>query len=390
MITVNEEEKEEEEEEEEEIMSGTTRIYLLNPPVTIIYGGLFILAAIATTLINLVALFILVKSKANRSNAIFFSLTFFDLCVGTVLLPFMTYQVMATDLVDDFWVDIFRTYLSSVFIGTLSLNLILIGVDRYVLLTKFPIYDKVMSKNNIVFMLASCFVVTTLAPMLRFTGNNAAYMFSLVLIFYAPLISISILYPLLTRTVYKKQKQLLEEEQRKTSAISLAVITRNEEFSGSNELLEPTTRQCIATKLSNALRFNNLIKRDSWQSIQSENSGVDVSTGQIISQFNKKQQLAKARIIKIVQNSGLLFACYFMCAMPFNVWLILNTVNIYCSGDDDNSKRILDEYSLQNLYIFATFIGTLNSFLNPLIYMFKIPIFRSTFKKYYRKVTLIS
>lgn len=363
----------------------TTRIYLLNPPVTTIYGVLFIIAAIVTTFVNLVALFILAKSKANRSNAIFFSLTITDLCVGCILLPFLAYQVLATDLVNGCWVDIFRTHLSSIFIGTSSLNLILIGIDRYVLLTKFPQYDRVMSRRNIIGMLAFCFTVPTLSPLLRFTGNNTAYMFSLGLIFYTPLISISILYPLLTRTVYRTQKHLLEEEHRKTSAISLAIITRNEDFSGSKELSDATI-----SKLSTAFNFKDLIRKDSCQSNLSDferGDTPDASTNQILSQFTKKQQKAKARIIKIVQNSGLLFACYFVCATPFNVWLILNTTNSYNSDGGDGGKTI-DEYSLQNLYVFAIFIGALNSSLNPLIYMFKIPAFRSTFRKYYKKVAI--
>ena len=86
-----------------------------------------------------------------------------------------------------------------------------------------------------------------------------------------------------------------------------------------------------------------------------------------------KQKRSRKQGLKVAKSVAILLGVYLICSTPFNIWLLMTIIR-----SKDISVR-----ALNNLYIFANFLGTLNSGLNPLIYISKQPKFRKIFRRYF-------
>ena len=78
--------------------------------------------------------------------------------------------------------------------------------------------------------------------------------------------------------------------------------------------------------------------------------------------------------MKIVKAGFIVFATFYICWLPF---FIAVAIQMY-SGDYTNKI-------LNMIRLFATFLATINSFVNPIIYAFRLPAFRAELGKMFCK-----
>ena len=131
-------------------MNCSTRMSSLEPPLTTIFGVMFISVSVFASVTNGFVLFVLRKPsrKVTTSTKILTSLAVSDLFVGMILSPLTSWQVLSTSL-NDCRMEYTRHYLVLLLTGSSVLTLGLISFDRYILL-KLSNYSKYMTRRKLI------------------------------------------------------------------------------------------------------------------------------------------------------------------------------------------------------------------------------------------------
>jgi 7 transmembrane receptor (rhodopsin family). len=290
------------------------RFSLIEPPATHIYATLFIVFAIVAAFTNITALCVLWSPRTiSKSNRILVSLAVSDMMTGLLGFPVSAYELLSNQK-DSCDFDNFRAFVSLVLTGSSNLTLALISFDRYLLLTKYSKYNKVMSSRLLTILILICWIYPSVTPALKYVKNPYPYLASLVLIFYGPILFIIVFYCLLVREIYQSGKNIQQHGRKHLTG---------------KKKIAPTDD--------------------------------DITTPSANAQLKRSEK----RHLKTAKAVAALLACYCVCMAPFNLWLVCSIVN--------GSHPFIDLLSLQHWYVFGVAVAGWNSCLNPFFYLSKQP-----------------
>lgn len=333
---------------------------------------LSVLAVLTTAINSLVITAIIVTRKLHHpANYLICSLAVTDLLVATLVMPFSIVYI-----VKDMWImgEVMCTIWLSVDITCCTcsiLHLAAIAVDRYRAITDAVEYSRKRTSLraavtiSVVWLLS---ILISLPPMLWGNHKNkkeqnecfikheniAFTLYSTFGAFYIPLILILILY----YKIYQAAKILYYK--RRPSPMNKLEINGHkipmcsDREQKSNDVLtipeksmsEPSTdgdRGCISAASPN---FQPHSERSS-----------------------KRQRISGARERKAAMTLGLILGAFVICWLPFFIQEVINNICISCIPSNE-------------ITTFLTWLGYLNSLINPLIYT----IFNEDFKKAFHKL----
>ncbi|XP_062591909.1 G-protein coupled receptor moody-like [Saccostrea cucullata] len=120
--------------------------------------------AIVGTILNLLAIFVLIKGRLHRQSPFKFVLNLFvsNLLMCSVCLPIISSYSFSVNLENN-GACAFYGYVIYSILGTAVLNIVLISLNRYFLIVRFTLYRKIYTARNMRIMLA---VVWTFYPVL--------------------------------------------------------------------------------------------------------------------------------------------------------------------------------------------------------------------------------
>ena len=312
-----------------------TRMAFLQPPLTYVFGIMFILISIMAFFGNAVVLAILrLPGFRSKSHKILASLAISDVLVGSVLSPITAWQVLNSSSLSNCSADAVRRYFTVLLVGSSVLTLAVISYDRYILLTRLTNYHIHMTRNKIIGLLIFAWAFPGSVPLLQFAGKYP-YLSMVMLIFAGPLIVLVISYVLITTAVRAKENTLRSYASEK---------------SGDDE---PSVSYTSTTNVEHEIK--------------------DKSPAAV-----KYHERSKERNhIRLAKTVAILIMCYFLCLTPLNIWITLDLINA--------SHPFIDKTPHQILYICAMITSQMNSCFNPVIYFLK----NSEFKKGFRKLLKI-
>lgn len=177
---------------------------LIREPWTYIVLMIFAILAILASIGNTIALVILCKPsmRSSKSNRMVMSMVLSDLLVGYVLLPFCIYQISGESRVQDCTIETIRIYISVSTLGTSSMNVGLIAIDRYLLTVNLTNYRQQRSNKKLTCLIFVTWVVPFACLSLRHF-NKYAFLLLLAFIIFGSMAALIIFYVLLIRTVKK-------------------------------------------------------------------------------------------------------------------------------------------------------------------------------------------
>ena len=196
-------------------MNCTTCMSLLEPPLTFVFGFMFIVTSVMATVGNGFSLFIIWRPglKLTSSTKILTSLVVSDLLVGIILSPLTCFQVLNYISLNDCEIDYARRYLFFFLCNTSGLTLVVISYDRYILLTKLTNYNKFMTKNKLIVLLILAWLVPALIPLLQLKiFGPYVYLFGILTVFFGALVFLIISYSCIVKVIRQKEKQLETHE----------------------------------------------------------------------------------------------------------------------------------------------------------------------------------
>ena len=318
------------------------RITLLESSTLYTYGALSVLCGIIASLGNLIALYILMSEQRTKSNKILSSLAISDSLTGFIVFPLNAYQSFSKPAQSNCTIDLARSYFALVMIGSSVLTLVVVAIDRYILMTRFASYDIIVTRPRINVVLVICWLFPAVTGSLRMFSSTGIlakiYEFSMILIFFGPVLPLAVSYCLLVRLIYISRKRI------NSHALKISSIRKS-----SNEKFEMTLAShregCAA---------------DARESPNNEET--------------RKKDKGETRHLKLAKSVAVLLGCYILCLIPFNMWIVLDLT------------KALNPYVLQHLYVFAIFAGAVNSCINPFIYLSKRPGFKKSLGTIFRKI----
>ena len=315
------------------VMNCTTRMSVLGPPLTTVFGAMFIVTSIAAAAGNGFVLFVIWRPGYNiaSSTKILTSLAVSDLLVGIVSSPLTCWQVINYISLKVCDIDIIRRYFLFFLCVTSGLTLALISCDRYIHLTKLTNYNKYMTKRKLVALLLLAWLVPALIPVfqLRIFGRYV-YLLGLLFCFFGILIVLSFSYCCIFRLIRRKEKKL------KNYDIPLAVVD-----SDKNK------------------KFREYYKK-------SNDNGSDIDCND--KGRSRQRALGERKYVALGKSAAVLIICFLLCNSPFSLWSILVLLNA--------RYNFLEMKAIQILYVISTWAAQFNSCVNPLIYFLKNPEFR--------------
>ena len=319
-------------------MNCTTRMSTLKPPLTTIFGSLFILVSIMATVGNGFALIIIWKPgrKITSPTKLLTSLAVSDLLVGIVLSPLTCWQVLDYISLNVCEIDYARRYFYFFLCVTSGLTLALISYDRYVLLTKLTNYNKYMSKKKLITLLTLAWLVPALLPVFQIKiFGPYIYFLGVVICFFGVLIVLIISYCCIVRVIRKKEKKVLNH------VIELQLVECSNDTTTSEKRKEPKSKYVNEKDMSKKL------------------------------DQREKKYVALAKFVVI------LILCFLLLNSPVSIWTILSLINVKYDFFNENFMDIC--------YITASLAAQFNSCVNPLIYFFKNPEFRRRAKSFLKR-----
>ena len=307
-------------------MNCSTRMSSLEPPLTTIFGVMFILTSFIASIANSLVLFVLWKpgSKITSSTKILTSLAVSDLLVGMILSPLTCWQVLSTSL-RDCNIDYIRRYFVVFLTGSSVLTLAMISYDRYTLLTKLTNYNKYITKRKVIAFFVFAWLVPAVIPVLQLKiFGTVAYLVAVTIIFFGPLLVLICSYYFILRVIHRQERTL------RTYDLEVGAVSED-----------------------------NINKGTSKNSFH-----------QIILTERKKRKERKQ--IALAKSVTVLIICYTLCLMPSNAWMMFHLLN--------SKYKFLDWKVFHAWYIISTLATQLNSCINPVIYFLKNPEFRKRAK----------
>ena len=317
-------------------MNCTTRMSVLEPPLTTVFGAMFILTSIVAAAGNGFVLFVIWRPgyKIASSTKILTSLAVSDLLVGIVSSPLTCWQVLNYISLKVCDIDIIRRYFLFFLCVTSGLTLALISCDRYIHLTKLTNYNKYMTKKKLVALLLLAWLVPALIPIfqLRIFGR---YVYLLALLFcFFWYINCSDIQLLLHISIDSQKRK-------KNYDILLGVVDSDK---------------------------NNKF-REYYKTSNDKGPDIDCSD----KDRSRQRVLGERKYVVLGKSAAVLIICFLLCNSPFSIWTILVLL--------DARYNFLEIKAIQILYVISTF----NSCVNPLIYFLKNPEFRRRAKSLFQR-----
>ena len=314
-------------------MNCTTRMSTLKPPLTTIFGSLFILISIMATVGNGFALIIIWKPgrKITSPTKLLTSLAVFDLLVGIILSPLTCWQVIDYISLNVCEIDYARRYFYFFLCVTSGLTLALISYDRYILLTKLTDYNKYMTKRKLIILLILAWLVPDLIPVfqLKMFGPYI-YFLGIVICFFGILVVLIISYCCIARVIRKKEKKVL------THVKELPLAETSTDTTNCEKGKEP----------SNLTKNNRVNEKD----------------------ISKNVEQREKKYVALAKSVAILILCFLLLNSPVSIWTILSIVNV--------KYDFVNKYFMDIFYITASLTAQFNSCINPFIYFFRNPEFR--------------
>ena len=323
-------------------MNCTTRMSTLKPPLTTIFGSLFILISIMATVGNGFALIIIWKPdrKITSPTKLLTSLAVSDLLVGIILSPLTCWQVIDYISLNVCEIDYARRYFYFFLCVTSGLTLALISYDRYILLTKLTNYNKYMPKRKLIILLTLAWLVPALIPVFQIKiFGPYIYFLAIVICFFGVLIVLIISYCFIVRIIRKKEKKVL------THVKELQLVETNTDIANCEKGKEP----------SNLTKNKHVNEKD----------------------ISKKVEQREKKYVALAKSVAILILCFLLLNSPVSIWTILSIVNV--------KYDFVNKYFMDICYIIASLTAQLNSCVNPFIYFFKNPEFRRRAKSFFKK-----
>ena len=323
-------------------MNCATRMSVLEPPMTTVFGAMLIVTSILATTGNGFVLLMIWRPgyKITPTTKILTSLALSDLLMEVVSSPLTCWQVLNYISLKVCDIDHVRRYFLFFLCVTSGLISALISYDRYIYLTKLTNYNKYMTKRKLVVLLVFAWLVPALIPLFQFrTFGHYVYLFRVLFCFFGILIVLTFSYCCIFRLICRKEKKL------KTYGVPLAVVDsdKNNKFHRYRES-------------SNDKRILNL------------NDGNGES---------KQRALGERKHVALGKSAAVLIICFLLCNSPVSIWIILFLLN--------SKYNFLDIKTTQVFYIISTWAAQFNSCVNPLIYLLKNPESRRRLKSLLRR-----
>ena len=301
-----------------------SRMELLKPPVTIIFASLLCIATgIALACNSAVFIVAIIMKKRSSSTFIYFSLTLSDFFVALLVGPISIWQMLGSATLRNCVLDIIRSYISVLFVGSSVLILTVISYDRYLILTSPHNYNQRMSKSKALFLIGICWIVPALIPIVR-QVNSKAYMMIIFFLFSSPLLTIGIFYLRIMKIVRKNAKILMRREKDVNQPISKAMALKISAPSG--------------------------LRKD-----------------------HSDPQHKHLADLKMAKSSTFLIACYVVCILPLFAWIILEFNTVYSN------------LTHQVIYLIAIFLLEVNSILNTALFLIKQEDFKKYLCRLYKR-----
>ncbi|KAM4797381.1 5-hydroxytryptamine receptor 1F [Rhinophrynus dorsalis] len=327
---------------------------------------LSVLTLMTTAINSLVIAAIIVTRKLHHpANYLICSLAVTDFLVAVLVMPFsIMYIVKETwimgQAVCDIWLSVDITCCTCSI-----LHLSAIALDRYRAITDAVEYARKRTSRHAAFMISVVWIISifiSMPPLFwRHQGNNREdeciikhdhivfTIYSTFGAFYIPLALILILY----YKIYKAAKSLYHKRS----------VSRVEKEQNGQVLLEACGKSstlCITEKSfsDHSTDFDKI-------HITVRNPRVEMKQEKAW----RKQKISSTRERKAATTLGLILGAFVICWLPFFVKEVIVNICVACYISDDMSN-------------FLTWLGYLNSLINPLIYT----IFNEDFKKAFQKL----
>ncbi|KAM5182297.1 5-hydroxytryptamine receptor 1F [Mantella aurantiaca] len=327
---------------------------------------LSILTLVTTAINSLVIAAIIVTRKLHHpANYLICSLAVTDFLVAVLVMPFsIMYIVKETwvmgQAVCDIWLSVDITCCTCSI-----LHLSAIALDRYRAITDAVEYARKRTPQHAAFMIAVVWIISIFISMPALFWRHQRHnredeciikhdhivftIYSTFGAFYIPLVLILILY----YKIYKAAKSLYSKRN----------ISRSEKEQNGEVLLEAcgkSSTYCIAEK--------------SFSDHSTDFDKIHITIRNPLAEMKHEKALRKQRIYsnrerKAATTLGLILGAFVICWLPFFVKEFIVNLCDACYISDDMSN-------------FLTWLGYLNSLINPLIYT----IFNEDFKKAFQKL----
>ena len=313
-------------------MSCAIRMSMLKPPLTTIFGLMFIVLSILAIVENGFILFFIWKPgrKITSSIKILSSLAVSDLLVGMVLSPVTSWQILKHTSLSNCYVEYVRRYFTVLLVGSSVLTLGLVAFDRYISLTKLTNYNRYMNNRKLIFLITFAWLVPALIPILqKKIFGPYTYLSAVLVLFLVPLIFLVVFYNFIIQVVRRKERNLLNCHQK---VFFIATNNAKEDW-----------------EIARAIQQRESLKA--------------------------KKQLVVAKAVTI------LIVCYSLCIMPINTWIIVNILN--------SKYNFMNLKVHQTWYMVSMLAAECNSIINPVIYILKYPEFKKRLRILFKRKSQI-
>lgn len=213
---------------------------LLTPPITFIFGGLFIAFSLVGTISNVIVLKILRRPLfKTQTNRILASLVLANIFEGLIAAPISAWQLFSRFAITNCYIDFLRRYIIVSLTGTSLLSLVIIAFDRCILLTRLNDYESFMTRRNCLLLVTFAWICPAVIPCLAFLGRYP-YLAVALLVTLGSFVALILSFYFIKRAV-KKHNGIMLKHQREATLYENTI---------NNRYKEQQRRELVHVKLS--------------------------------------------------------------------------------------------------------------------------------------------
>ncbi|XP_076164529.1 dopamine receptor 2 isoform X1 [Ptiloglossa arizonensis] len=344
--------------------------------------------SVATVFGNVLVILAVVRERYLHTATNYFitSLAFADCLVGLVVMPFSAiYEVLENRwLFAHDWCDVWRS-LDVLFSTASILNLCMISLDRYWAVTDPFTYPRKMTRRRAAILIAIVWICSSMIsfPAIAwwravrteevpedkcpFTQHLGYLIFSSIISFYMPLfVMVFTYYKIYRAAVIQTRSLKLGTKQVIMASGELELTLRIHRGGGTNTDARHLFRTASSTPedlqdLEEPLTAiqNNCLTRVPSARINKQHLGKNFSLSRKLAKFAKEKKAAK--------TLGIVMGVFIVCWLPF---FVVNLWSGFCTQCIWQEKIVFG---------IVTWLGWINSGMNPVIYACWSRDFRSTF-----------